>query len=278
MFSSPSLAYSPSRLSRSVTKTCSRPRLAQAHERLRQVGRLGGVPAGVGAVGLERGVGRVAVLGDPERPVEPARGEPRPELPVAAHDGVNRAAQVHVRDVELVDRVGSRRGEHALEPGGLVRAHQPAEQHPRPRGAGLDLVVGGAQHPRVLLGRAVEGPGSVRLVDDLPVPDRAGGVFRDLAREPPEVLLVRAGGRSEQDPQHGKPVLLRELDHLVEAAPVRLGVGGREDPVQLHVDPDVVRPEPLRLAEDALLHRRSAYSRSAPSRAPRPAPRAPGRP
>ena len=134
MCSSPSLAYSPSRLSRSVTKTCGASVLSNVHLR-------------------------------------------------GPHHVLDRPAQVHVRDVELVDGVGVRCREDALEPAGLVRAHQPAEQHLRIGYLGLDAVVRGAEHRRVLLGRALERPVAVGLVHHLPVVDRVSRVLGYLARD-----------------------------------------------------------------------------------------------
>ncbi len=171
-----------------------RARLAEAEERLGQVRALRGFAVAVGGVALEGGVGRVSVLGHPQRTGEAARGEPRPELAVSPHHRVDRAAQVHVRDVELVDGVGARRVEHALEPPRLVGLHQAAEQDLRAGRLVPDRVEGRAQHPGVLLGGPVERPVAVRLVPDLPVIDHAGGVLRHFPAQPAVVLLVRPVG------------------------------------------------------------------------------------
>ena len=139
----------------------------------------------IGGIPLEGGVGRIAVLGHPDRPVEAVVGEQRVPLGQPFGQlvqGVAQAqAQVHGRDVELPRGVGPGGGEHTLDPIVLPRTLDPAEHDLRLRRLLLDRAVGGTQHARVVLGAAEEGPAGVRLVEDLPVVDLPACVGGDLA-------------------------------------------------------------------------------------------------
>jgi hypothetical protein len=102
-----------------------RPGLAEADKRLSQVARLSSLDDAVCGIALEGGIGGVAVLGHPQRPREAVASQAPAHLEVAADHPVQGPPEMDVRDVEGARRAGN--GEDALEPGRVLRAHDPAE-------------------------------------------------------------------------------------------------------------------------------------------------------
>ena len=263
MCSRPSLAYSPSRLSRSVTNTCGAPASPEPDERLGQVGGLGGVAARVGAVALEGRVRRVAVLGDPQRPAEAAR--------LRATRGTRRSGARRCRPARAggcwrCRTCGARRrpgvaNTRSSQPGSCGRISPPSSTWALGT-ARLDAVVGGAQHPGVLLRRPLERPLAVGLVEDLPVVDRAAACSATWPASAPNSAVsaaahrlgsgfsghaeVKRGGAS-RIARTGRSYFFDSAVDLVEAAPVRRvalrPVRRLEDRVHLDVDADVLRAE-----------------------------------
>ena len=140
------------------------------------------------------------------------------------------------------------------QPGSCGRSRPPSSTV-APGWLGLDRVVGGAQHARVLLGRAGEGPVAVRLVQDLPVVDRVSGVLRDGPAAASEFLGVRVLAEAWSRMRGARGGRTSFESAITWSRLSQSGSSPEEDAVRLDVDADVAPAERLRLAEDALLLR-----------------------